>query len=635
MFAHSSSRRWRAAATALLVPTLALAALVGVGAPSPASAHGSLGTLTAGDRPVFVAEAGDYVYVTNYLDGTVSVYDPSNWSPVTTIAVGSGPGFVVSSPDGSEAWVANYLGGSVSVIDTSTNVVTSTITVGGAPYSLVFTGDATTVYALNTGLQKVQAIEVATETVTPIGTGLGEMTYGVLSTNEAELYYVGTNFDRFIGVSLADGSYDFNSRPAYPVSATVAAMTPTPDGSELWVSLNGGSGEDIIAIYDSTGTTLLDTIVLPDYAAGIAFDPTGQRAFATIFNDGTVEMIDVASRESIASIVVGNEPRGVLALSTTRIAVTNQLDDELELIGFDQERLAGANRYETGVEISQRAFPSGASTVFVASGTTFPDALAAGPAAGTLGASLLLTAPTALPTAVRDEIIRLNPDTIYLVGGTGAVSTAVENALKVIQPNTIRLSGANRYATGAAIVDEVWSSTVPEVFIATGRNYPDALSAGAVAAGQGIPVILVDGSAATVPPSTIAQITALAPTRITIAGGTGAVSAGIAAQLSTEFGGGVVRRLAGADRYATSAAINLDAYPTNTGVIYATGTGFADALAGAALAGRAQIPVYLVKPSCVPAAGIDAVYAGQATALFLLGGTGALTTAVENLTACP
>ena len=332
--------------------------------------------------------------------------------------------------------------------------------------------------------------------------------------------------------------------------------------------------------------------------------------------------------------MVGNSPSGIAAGPDDRMAVALNSDDELEIIGFDQERLSGADRYATAVEISQRAFPSTNSNVVIASGVNFPDALAAGPAASYLDGPLLLTNPAVLPTVVRDELLRLDPDTIYIVGGTGAVSTAVENALTAIQPNTIRLSGANRYATGAAIVDTVWNTTVPEVFIATGRNYPDALSAGAVAAGEGIPVILVDGALSTVPQSTIDLITALGPTQITIAGGTGAVSAGIMTQLDAAFAA-EVRRLAGANRYATSAAINLDAYPTNAGVIYATGTGFADALAGAALAGRAQIPVYLVQPGCVPAAAIDAIWSGTTTTLFLLGGTGALSTAVENLTACP
>ena len=70
-------------------------------------------------------------------------------------------------------------------------------------------------------------------------------------------------------------------------------------------------------------------------------------------------------------------------------------------------------------------------------------------------------------------------------------------------------------------------------------------------------------------------------------------------QLTSQFGAADVRRLAGSNRYETSTAINVDAYPTNSGVIYATGTGFPDALAGATLAGRAQVPLYLVQPTCI------------------------------------
>lgn len=353
-------------------------------------------------------------------------------------------------------------------------------------------------------------------------------------------------------------------------------------------------------------------------------------------NDG-VDVIDVETRTVLGTIPSLNSDSRHFALipGTGRVLVTERALDKVSVLGFEFERLAGADRYATAVAISQRAFPGTRSTVVIASGANFPDALAAGPAASYFDGPLLLTNPAALPTVVRDEILRLDPDLIYIVGGTGAVSTAVENALKVLQPNTIRVAGANRYATGAAIVEEAWGdNTVSEVFIATGRNYPDALSAGAVAAADYLPVILVDGALNTVPQSTIDLITSLAPTRITIAGGTGAVSAGIMSQLDAAFTA-EVRRLAGADRYATSAAINLDAFPTNGGVIYATGTGFADALAGSNLAGRAEFPVYLVQPGCVPSGAIDAIWSGETTNLFLLGGTGALSTAVENLTPCP
>lgn len=605
-----------------------LTALESQSAP-PAAALGSLGDLAVGTNPsgVAVSPDGTLAMVANTGDGTVSVLDVDG--PVTlvdTITVGGEPVGVTFTPDGAEAWVSTWSGNAVKVIDVATLSVVATISAGNGSFSVTFSNDGATAYVINYNGQSVAVVDTATRVVDRTITGFSYPQTAVLSADGLTLDVLATSSD-IVRLDLTDDSIENFPLDSFPQNARL-----TPDGSELWVTLNGS---DSIAVLDPVDLSTIAIVPSSDSPMDVEVAPNG-RAMLVSHDDG-VDIVDLETRSVLGTIPAMDSASRHIALipGTGRALVAQYFDNAVRVLGFEQERLSGADRFSTAVEISQRAFPAGATTVFVASGRTFPDALAAGPAAGTVGGALLLTEPGSLPTAVRDEIARLNPDTIYLVGGTGAVSTAVENALKVLQPNTIRLSGANRYATGAAIIDEVWGgTTVPEVFIATGRNYPDALSAGAVAAGEGIPVILVDGALGSVPQATIDLITELGPTQITIAGGTGAVSAGIASQLDAAFTA-EVRRLSGANRYATSAAINLDAYPTNTGVVYATGTGFADALAGAALAGRAQIPVYLVQPGCVPAAALDAIWSGATTNLFLLGGTGALSTAVENLTPCP
>jgi len=617
-----------AALTAGALAVGGLTALESESAP-PAAALGSLGDLAVGTNPsgVAVSPDGTIAMVANTGDGTVSVLDVDG--PVTlvdTVTVGGEPVGVTFTPDGAEAWVSTWSGNAVKVIDVATLSVVATISAGNGSFSVTFSNDGATAYLINYNGQSVAVVDTATRVVDRTITGFSYPQTAVLSADGLTLDVLATSSD-IVRLDLTDDSIENFPLDSFPQNARL-----TPDGSELWVTLNGS---DSIAVLDPVDLSTIAIVPSSDSPMDVEVAPNG-RAMLVSHDDG-VDIVDLETRSVLGTIPAIDSASRHIALipGTGRALVAQYFDNAVRVLGFEQERLSGADRFSTAVEISQRAFPAGATTVFVASGRTFPDALAAGPAAGTVGGALLLTEPGSLPTVVRDEIARLNPDTIYLVGGTGAVSTAVENALKVLQPNTIRLSGANRYATGAAIIDEVWGgTTVPEVFIATGRNYPDALSAGAVAAGEGIPVILVDGALGSVPQATIDLITELGPTQITIAGGTGAVSAGIASQLDAAFTA-EVRRLSGANRYATSAAINLDAYPTNTGVVYATGTGFADALAGAALAGRAQIPVYLVQPGCVPAAALDAIWSGATTNLFLLGGTGALSTAVENLTPCP
>lgn len=139
-------------------------------------------------------------------------------------------------------------------------------------------------------------------------------------------------------------------------------------------------------------------------------------------------------------------------------------------------RLAGSDRYGTAVAVAQDAYasrdylPNVAPVVFVASGTNFPDALSAAPAAATLGGPLLLTNPNTLPRGVATEITSLGPAKIVVVGGTGAVSAAVFNQLKALIPTAVvaRIAGIDRFATSRAINAAAFAKA-SAVFVTTSR----------------------------------------------------------------------------------------------------------------------------------------------------------------------
>lgn len=97
-------------------------------------------------------------------------------------------------------------------------------------------------------------------------------------------------------------------------------------------------------------------------------------------------------------------------------------------------RIAGIDRYDTAIKISQEFFGPGVDKVFVTNGRNFPDALAAGPAAGIFGGPILLTDPAAMPEAVMDELRRLNPAQIIVLGGPTAVGTNIQTALFELAP---------------------------------------------------------------------------------------------------------------------------------------------------------------------------------------------------------
>ena len=145
------------------------------------------------------------------------------------------------------------------------------------------------------------------------------------------------------------------------------------------------------------------------------------------------------------------------------------------------ERISGANRYTTAVAISESFFtnPHRVDTVYLATGLNFPDALSAGPAAALANGPILLTSRTSLPGAVAQELLRLDPERVVIVGGAIAVSSAVQDAVESLGFDVDRFNGATRYHTSALVVADAFQDTPVPTFVATGANFPDALAASA------------------------------------------------------------------------------------------------------------------------------------------------------------
>jgi putative cell wall-binding protein len=316
-------------------------------------------------------------------------------------------------------------------------------------------------------------------------------------------------------------------------------------------------------------------------------------------------------------------------------------------------RLAGADRFGTSVAISQNTLDSAKEfsphvpVVYIANGLAYADALSAGPAAAAQQGPLLLVAPTSIPAAVGAELKRLQPQKIVVVGGAGSVSNAVFAQLTGYVSSSsavVRVAGIDRYSTSLAIAEYAFPSGASTAYLATGANFPDALSAGGAAAEKSAPVILVRGSAASVDLATRNALTGLHVSTIDIVGGTGTVSAAFQSAVQA-IPGMEVTRVAGSDRYATSRAVDEDAFmaawfadaPSNPlpFAFLAVGTNFPDALSGGALAGHLGAPLFVIPSNCIPQAVMQDLEDLQVSTLVLLGGTGSLTAAVSSFTACP
>ncbi|GAA3874359.1 hypothetical protein GCM10022381_16450 [Leifsonia kafniensis] len=294
----------------------------------------------------------------------------------------------------------------------------------------------------------------------------------------------------------------------------------------------------------------------------------------------------------------------------------------------DTVRIAGADRHESAVKLSRSEFKPGVEAVIITSGRDFPDALSAVPVAVKLGGPILMTESGALPPVTLDEIQRLGPKNIYIVGGISAVSAQVEKKLRSFAA-VERVQGATRYETSLNVAKRFFPAA-KDAFIATGRNFADAILIGPRAAQWGAPVLIVDGALSWVPAATMRYVEAVADS-VGIVGGSNAVSKAIELQLTLPDVW--VERYAGEDRFATQSALMNGPSSAPEGFVV-TAYNFPDALAAGVIAGRRDASLFLSHQSCLDSWSAMLMAGGSATTYTVVGGVAALAAPVMDLTQC-
>jgi putative cell wall-binding protein len=295
-----------------------------------------------------------------------------------------------------------------------------------------------------------------------------------------------------------------------------------------------------------------------------------------------------------------------------------QAADTIELV-----RLAGENRYRTATVLSQRSHPDGAQDVFLATGERFPDALGGGSAAAAAGAPVLLTPPGALPAEVAEEIGRLAPERITVLGGPAAIAPSVVAQLEATTGAAVtRLGARDRYGTAAAISAAHHPEGADVVYLATGERYPDALAGAVLAAREDAPILLTQRDV--LAPATAEEIARLQPSKVVALGGAAAISEGVLAQ-AAGTAGTASERIFGSDRYETAVAVSKRlAGGTASTVFVTTGTNWADAMVAAAPAHASGAPVLLVPHGDLPRAVTEELTRLQPSTVVVLGGYAAV-----------
>ena len=283
--------------------------------------------------------------------------------------------------------------------------------------------------------------------------------------------------------------------------------------------------------------------------------------------------------------------RNVQKKFTVALALTLITSTSMVRAKEDFTRISGNDRYETSQAISKYGWES-SSYVLIAQGENFPDALCSVPLAKKYNAPILLTSKNKLNTKVEEEIKRLNPSNIILIGGEGALSKELETYIvdNFKTASIKRVAGKDRYETSVKIAEEL--GFTGEIAVASSRDFADALSMASVAAYKGMPILLTEKDK--LPEKVSEYLKGKKVEKSYIIGGTGVISGKIGNELDNPV------RLSGKDRYETNVEImkEFEDEINFQKVFTAIGQGpkgneFADALSGAALAGSLNAPIVL------------------------------------------
>ena len=263
------------------------------------------------------------------------------------------------------------------------------------------------------------------------------------------------------------------------------------------------------------------------------------------------------------------------------------------------KRLSGPNRYKTSTAVSREMFASKTSSVVLVTGLDFADGLSGTSLAAKTSGSLLFAKKDSLVQTTENEIRRLNPDKVYILGGTSVVKDSIKNEILSLGYQVERIAGLNRYDTAVKVAKIVYpdSTSINTIFIASGQDFPDGLSSAPASYKNNAPLLLTEKDG--IPRATEDYLKTLPNlSTIYIIGGWQVISDSVSADL-TGFTSNVIR-IAGVNRFDTTVQIAKTFYTNPTQLVLVSGKDFPDALSGGPLAINKNAPLILTRPSSFP-----------------------------------
>lgn len=286
------------------------------------------------------------------------------------------------------------------------------------------------------------------------------------------------------------------------------------DNSAVTQRISGSDRFETSTAISKAGWTNATTIIIVsgiDYPDALAASALSKSRNAPIIltDKGALKsttLVEIQSLKATKALLIGGT--GVIGAN---------VENQLKALKIGITRIGGSDRYDTSKKVAEMIGVT--KGIIMAANLDFPDPLSIAPIAAVKGMPILITPKVSLNSNIATFIKGKTIPISYLVGGTGVLGSTIASSV----PNSKRLSGNDRYATNLSINKEFEGVLdFNTIYLASGNNFPDALSGSALAAKNNAPIFLTDKDS--ISNETVNYIKSKNVKKIVILGGTGSVS---------------------------------------------------------------------------------------------------------------